>query len=221
MRTRRFLTTSAAVLLMLAIIGSGFSYWVFANNSTNSDTVYMQKDVTQLVAVGNIAVADTFKVVFDQTADGRRDYGSNVDLGSHDSHNGITLDFSTGTNKKATYTTPAAGKDQIDGKIQYKFTVKMTITQSLAEYLKVEYTASSDGWTLTDTTAAAGSGTSEHVYTFTAINKNEFDWSNVTISYKDNKEPANVGAYKAFKGIVESDTTNIIVKYNVTLEAIG
>lgn len=217
MRTRRFLTTSAAVLLMLAIIGSGFSYWVFANNSTNSDTVYMQKDVTQLVAVGNIAVADTFKVVFDQTADGRRDYGSDVDLGSHDSHNGITLDFSTGTNKKATYTTPAAGKDQIDGKIQRKFTTEISVSNSLAAYIQIHTTQSE--WTeiAADTTTQSG----VTVFKFYSISATEFDWSNVTISYKDNKEPANVGAYNAFKGIVESDTTNIIVKYNVTLEAIG
>lgn len=107
-------------MVMLAIIGSGFSFWFFGtSNSVAGDQTLTDngKDVTQLIAVGSITAADAFKIEFDQTASGRTNNGSGINLGTHDATAGIHLIFAVGADKTANYTEPANGADHVDGKI--------------------------------------------------------------------------------------------------------
>lgn len=225
MKTKRFLTTVSAMLCMLAIIGSGFSYWFFqqSNQVAASQTTTGTK-VEQLVAVGSLAAASDFTISFDQTDAGRTTNGHGVSLGTGDQHVGILPVFS-GSNPttKAVYTAPAAsdGVDTIAGEITFTFTTTITISKDLAAYITV---TGNNGWTATRTEA-----TDENDNVVITLKKDEvreFRWlaegsntADVTFSYTDGKEPTNAATYNTFKGIVNAAT--ISVAYNVTVHTVN
>lgn len=206
MKTKRFLVSTAAMLVMLAIIGSGFSYWFFETNIVEKEQTLGTAEVAQLVEVGTITVADNFSFAFDQTDDGRRDNGNNVNLGASDKHTGITLKL--GSNTKAVYE-----KDTTVENAPYTFTVTVTIKKSLAAYFNIE--SNDANWTV------ARNDSDENVTTivFTSTNATEFDWaSDVKLSYivnGVNKEPTNKSEYEAFANEVATGT--ITVKYKAEL----
>lgn len=192
---------------VFAIVGSAFSLWFFKDTSV-SENQDVNKEVTQLVAVGTIAKADDFKIVFDQTEEGRQTNGAVTD--SKVAANGITLDFGEKTNKKAVYTSPSQeeGVDKTDdGNVYHVMTVKIKISTTLAGYLDVKY----------NTEAGVVSTEDDNtVVTFILGNNvDEFDWEKVALSYKN--EPANKEAYNTFKGIVNS--ASISVEYTVDVLA--
>ena len=64
---KKFLVGSLLpVLAGAAVVGSGFSLWFFNNTTATEAQNNLNKDVTQLVEIGTITVADNFTVVFDQ-----------------------------------------------------------------------------------------------------------------------------------------------------------
>lgn len=224
MRTKRFLTAAAAMLAMFAVIGSGFSYWFFQTSDQTTADQTAGKEVTQLVAVGEVTAADNFTIVFDQTEAGRKAHsGANsedkVNLGTNDATTGITLSFA-GTDKTVSYTDPATsniGVDQISDKVGFTFTTTVTITKALGEYFDMAY-ASDEGWTVART-----EDDTNVVITFTSTTKREFDWEKVTLSYTvggENKEPASASAYNTFASVVNADGNTVSVAYSVVVATI-
>lgn len=222
MKMKRFVAAAAALLIMVSMIGSGFSYWYFqTSTSTKADQGLTSngKEVTQLVAIGKVTAASNFKIVFDQTADGRKKAtnpsgASGVSLGDKDKTEGIHIVYVDDQETAAIYTKPASGVDHIDNTFGYTYTVTMTMPTALANYLTID--ASS-----TDFTLATSTSESNTIYTFTytsgkaTTDSVSFDWDKITIGYKENKEPTEVSAYNTFKGIV--DNASITVKYDVTI----
>lgn len=201
---KRFISAAVTMLLALSIIGSGFSIWYFNNNTITNADQQVGTNVTQLVEVGSIAAADEFTINFDQTAEGRANNGSNLSL--NDGCNGITLDFGSNTNKKAVYTSSADGVDTVEGVVGFTFTTTIKVSAELASYIDINC----NGWTKT------GEAGSEE-YTFSKANEKEFNWEDVTITYKT--EPATKEAYLTFKNI--ANAANITVSYNVSLTPVS
>lgn len=197
------------VLAGAAVVGSGFSLWFFNNTWTKQDQTLSQK-VTQVVAIGNITTADDFTVVFDQTTAGREALHLEASTAAAD---GITIDWAGKTNKTAVYTSVndnGNGEiDHDDDKIYFSFTTTITITNTstkgkLENYLNIAY---------------AGAKTSTHTdgsntYQFVLVdNEATFDWTKVTFTYVDGKEPSSYAEYKDFKDVVTNAT--IKVEYRV------
>lgn len=202
MKMKRFVTAAVALLLMVSLVGTGFSYWFFGNYSvTNSDT-QISKGVTQLVTVGSITAASNFTIKFDQTVTGRTNNGGSVSLS--DTPAGITLDFGTGADikKVAKYTQG----NEVGG---FTFTTTITISKSLAEYIDFSY----EGGFVKSRTDGEGNT----VITFTKNGATEFDWTKVKLTY-NNKEPQNATEYGTLKSAVESASNTISVTYAVTLK---
>lgn len=235
MRKKFLLGTIIPALAAVAVIGSGFSMWYFgdANNAkANQDA---NKEVTQLVRVGKIAVADSFTVRFDQTKEGHVNQ-----IGSHTYNDadcveatGITLKFAENANTKAIYTeaeklkvsTKQEDADYVnypgidhttDGKVYYEFTTKVTITNDLAAYVNISTTDAN--FTITETAGVKGATIT--TYTFTSKNNvSEFDWSKVVLTYAKDQEPDSLEKFKTFHDIVLNENTKISVEYSVTVSA--
>lgn len=218
MRTKRFLTTTAAMLVMLAIIGSGFSYWFFTISPATADQT-PSREVTQLVEAGSITAADAFTIRFDQTVDGRTINGSSTTLYSGESLEGITVQFASGaTNKAAKYTGPVLsggyGSTGVATDIAYTFTVTLKISNDLAEYVTVALRSGVTDWTMTENTEDGDDN--NKTYVFTSTTDKEFHWeTDVEFSYADAKEPTNKSTYEAFVSIVTN--ASITVSYSAVI----
>lgn len=223
MKMKRFVAAAAALLIMVSMIGSGFSYWYFqTSTSTKAEQGLTSngKEVTQLVAIGKVTAASNFKIVFDQTAEGRKTAAkgtgeTGVSLGDKDKTEGIHIVYADDQKTAAIYTKPASGVDHINNTFGYTYTVTMTMPTDLANYLTIAAGS-------TDFTLATSTSESNTIYTFTYTSSKatddsgiSFDWKNITIGYKENQEPTEVSAYNTFKGIV--DNASITVKYDVTI----
>lgn len=197
------------VLAGAAVVGSGFSLWFFNNTWTSQDQTLSQK-VTQVVAVGDIAAADDFTVVFDQTEAGRKALNLEASTAAAD---GITIDWDGKTNKTAVYTSVnnnGNGEiDHDDDKIYFSFTTTITITNTsekgkLEDYLNIAYAGAKTS------THADGSNTYQFVL---ADNEATFDWEKVTFTYANGQEPSSYTEYNNFKDVVNNAT--IKVEYRV------
>lgn len=227
MKKKFILGTMVPALAAAAVIGSGFSMWYFGDANSVKANQNANKEVTQLVRVGKIAVADSFTVNFDQTKEGHA-----KQIGSHTYDNdkcveatGITLKFAENANTKAIYTEASnttfddnlAGLDHTDdGKVYYVFTTKVTITNDLAAYVNISTTDAN--FTITETAGVKGATIT--TYTFTSEhNVSEFDWSKVVLTYAKNQEPDSLERFKTFHDIVLNENTKISVEYSVTVSA--
>lgn len=225
MKKKFLLGTIIPALAASAVIGSGFSMWYFGDANSVKANQNANKNVTQLVRVGKIAVADDFTVNFDQTKEGHVNQ-----VGSHTYNNdcleatGITLKFADKANTTAIYTEASkttfddnlAGLDHTtDGKVYYVFTTKVTIENGLGAYVNMDVKTGSKftvdnkkGVTTTNTT----------VYTFTSEhNVSEFNWSNVELTYADGEEPSTLEKFKVFHDLVNNAATKISVEYAVNV----
>ena len=191
------------VLAGAAVVGSGFSLWFFNDTAkTNNTFQELDKNVTQLVAIGSIKEADKVTITFDQKT--RTTSLTNLPKAA-----GITVN--PGANSKATYTSPTE-QDVVDivaDQTAVEFVTKIEVTKALADYIVVSYDSS---------TIAYADG----AYTITQIfNSNTnaedmvFDWTKVKIDYAVGQEPADKQAYLVFKGIVDNAT--ITVTYSATV----
>lgn len=210
MKMKRFVAAAAALLIMVSMIGSGFSYWYFSNNTVSSSSVAGTKEVTQLIKVGTITAADTFALKFDQA---NRPSGSTL---TKYTVGGIKAVFAESANTVATYTSPTDEKivDKVGSQVTYDFIVTMSISASLAEYFNASMKTGVDGW---DVKKADSAVDGKITITFTGNEKNSFDWKNVEFSYVSGKEPTNESDYNTFKGIVNNTSNTISVVYTVTL----
>ena len=212
---KKFLVGSLLpVLAGAAVVGSGFSLWFF-NDTVKPAEQDVSKNVTQLVAVGEITTADKFSIVFDQSDAGRTaNAGANVSTSSK--AQGIHVSFDDGANTVVKYTSPTDGIDELKNtngeyEVYFKFTVQLVVSNSLANYI--------DGATYNKTVnetvkANVTAGDSNTTYEF-VLDKcvREFDWSKVTFTYKN--EPKDATEYEALKNIVVSEDTTITAKYKV------
>lgn len=227
MKKKFILGTMVPALAAAAVIGSGFSMWYFGDANSVKANQNANKEVTQLVRVGKIAVADSFTVNFDQTKEGHA-----KQIGSHTYNDatcveatGITLKFAENANTKAIYTEASnttfddnlAGLDHTtDGKVYYVFTTKVTITNDLAAYVNISTTDAN--FTITETAGVKGATIT--TYTFTSKNNvSEFDWSKVVLTYAANKEPSTLAEFITFHDLVKNEATKISVEYSVTVSA--
>lgn len=209
MKKKFLIGSMLPALVGAAIVGSGFSLWFFNNTATTESQNNVNKNVTQLVEIGTITVADDFTVVFDQKT--RTTNLANAGLAAE----GIFVDFGSSTNKVAQYNKATEGEDIIAGSTKVVFTTKIELTNGLDEYVKVAY--DSENFTYSATA---------HSFTYsltfesnTATEAMVFDWEKVAFSYAENKEPKNKEAYKSFKDLVNHTNTKINVTY--TAELVG
>lgn len=194
MRTKRFFGSAIAMLCMIAIIGSGFALWVFQYKTT-AEQSDIGLSVEQAVNVGDIKVADSFRINFDQT-------NKPADWTLDNTSKGITINFEKeNPNKVASYDTD---KTDIEADMAVKFTVAITISPNLASHIDI-----------TTTNEGFDKSTSDNVIYFTSTSATQFDWSKVTVSYTS--EPSNYTEYTDFAVVVEAAT--ISVAY--TAEVVG
>lgn len=195
MRTKRFFGSAIAMLCMIAIIGSGFALWVFQykENATQSD---IGLSVEQAVNVGSVTPAGSFSINFDQT---KKPNGWNTGL--NNTSNGISIIFATDASTVASYDTTAT---DIEENMAVKFTVAITISADLAEYID-----------FTTTNTEFDKSVTDNVIYFTSTSASQFDWSNVKITYT--KEPSNYTDYTTFAGVVSASTISV----TYTAEVVG
>lgn len=206
MKMKRFVTAAVALLLMVSLVGTGFSYWFFNNNTTSTASTDLTKSVTQLIEVGSITAAGKFELKFDQATE-----PTTSSLTKYTA-NGIKAVFaSTATekDKKATYTSPTGNSvDTVSGQVTYDFIVTMTISEDLAKYFTA--TTSQSDWT------ASKQG---NKITFTGNEQTEFDWDQVTFSYdtvnKISQEPTSKDELDKLRTAVNNGTISVV--YTVTL----
>ena len=185
-----------------AVIGSGFSIWVFSGTQI-SETKNLSAKVTKLADVGSFEqVADEFSIVFDQTTTKRGEIG----VTSSAEAKGVHLELGT---KETTIYKPVTDTDATDndlasgGKIYHQMTVTLTLGADLGEYVDFNYAGS----TKTETTGT---------YTFVlSQNVDTFDWNTATLAYKTNKEPKDKTEYLALKGKVTAATCTVEYKVEV------
>lgn len=198
MRTRRFFGNAIAMLCMIAIIGSGFALWVFQYKTT-AEQSKIGLSVEQAVNVGDVTVADSFSIKFDQANRPTSASGWTVTSGDV---NGITINFDTDANKVAKY--DATNTTFVEENMAVKFTVAIAISADLANY--IDFTTTNTGF---------GKSAEGNVIYFTSTSADEFDWSKVTVSYT--KEPANYTDYNTFKSVVEKGSISV----TYTAEVVG
>lgn len=228
MRKKFLIGTIIPALAAVAVIGSGFSMWYFGDANSVKANQNANKEVAQLVRAGNIAIADSFTVNFDQT---KEEHAKQI--GSHDykdaeclAATGITLEFAENANTKAIYTEASkttfgdnlAGIDHTDdGKVYYVFTTKVTIENGLGVYVNMNMKTGSK---FKVDNPKGVSTTNATVYTFTSEkNVSEFNWSNVELTYAAGQEPSTLAEFKAFYELVKNEATKISVEYAVNVFA--
>lgn len=212
MKKKFLLGTMVPALAAAAVIGSGFSMWVFnALGTENSNQVFGQTTISQFAQVGNIKEASKITVNFDQTVDGRKTATNNQSVSTKYA-DGITLSFDDDT-KAAIYTAPTNdGLDYLDdGTLKCDFTTTIKITKALSEYVVLTY----------NNNVLTGS---EGVYTY-EFSKSQvedtttvFDWEKLVLTYATDKEPKNVTEYKALENVIKASTISVTYKAAVSIK---
>ncbi len=186
----------------VAVIGSGFSIWVFSGTQI-TETKNLSAKITKLADVGEFEqVADEFSIVFDQTAAKRAELG----ITSTAEAKGIYLEL--GAKETTVYkereTTDPDAIDHDNDKIYYQMTVTLTLGKDLYDYVDVNYAGSTKA-----------NDDTNGVYTFTlGENAKTFDWNSATFAYKTGKEPTKKAEYTALKTVVSAAVTRV-VQYKV------
>lgn len=201
------------VLAGMAVVGSGFSLWFFNNTTATETQSNLDKNVTQLVEIGTITVADNFTVVFDQKT--RTNDLANAGLAAE----GIYVDFGSNTNKVAKYNRATDGEDIIADSTKVVFTTKIELTNGLDELVKVAYKTSDSA--TKDFTYDGTSHSFSYVLEFDSTIANDamvFDWEKVVLTYVN--EPKNKTEYEEFKTKVTAAATKINVTYTATLTGV-
>ncbi len=215
---KKFLVGSLLpVLAGAAVVGSGFSLWFFNNTKETAGQNNLSKNVTQLVEIGTIEVADDFTVVFDQET--RENDLANAGL----AQKGIYVDFGSKTNKVAKYIKVTNGADIIENSTKVVFTTTIKLTNGLDEFVKVAYKTSDSA--SEDFTYDKASHSFSYVLEFDSTIADDamvFDWTKVVFNYAvteagTKKEPTTKALYETFKNLVANEATEINVTYTATL----
>lgn len=210
MKKKFLLGTMVPALAAAAVIGSGFSLWVFDALTKTNDAQAMEKTITQFAQIGEIKEASKITITFDQTADGRKTATGNQSVSTKYAE-GITLSYANET-KAAIYTAPTNdGLDYLNGVLKCDFTTTITISEDLNKYLVLTY----NGDTLT---SDAGVYTYKFSKTQVEATTTVFDWEKLALKYATGNEPTNVTDYKKLQEAVNNST--ITVTYNATVSII-
>ena len=227
MKRKQLLGTVIPVFMMTAVITSGYAIWHY-NNLMTSDNQTLNKEVSQELSIGSITKASDFKLVFDQTKDGRINNAFSGDSSKDDTSTffaeGIytTWDDSvTPEQKIAKYTSPTeeTKTDRADnGKIFFDVVIDFgnaTVPTSstslsgkkLSEVVSVAY--DSTDFTGITTTETYGNGYyySQSLETSSEDTTISFDWTKVKWSYK--LEPKNTDELEEFRTLVGSSTITV------------
>ncbi len=229
MKKKVLIGTILPVLATVAVIGSGYSiFYLGDQTATNNNS--MSADITQVVGVGSIKAADTFKLVFDQTTEGRNAITSSNSTAKPNSvTSGTTVNYDSNTSATFTGTDETAlgvhfHWEKSDANKVVKYTSAKGVVDELADYDVYDVNGSKGGvyfvFTATfklDATLYSyvnmEAGTTDfecvgndntYTYTFTATNKKEFDLSAIKLSYKSNMEPSTTSEYKDLKDAISS-----------------
>ena len=210
MKKKFLLGTMVPALAAAAVIGSGFSMWVFdALETENSNQVFGQTTISQFAQVGNIKEASKITVKFDQTVDGRKTATNNQSVSTKYA-DGITLSFD-GNTKAAIYTAPTNdGLDYLERALKCDFTTTIKITKALSEYVVLTY----DNNVLTGT-----EGVYKYEFSKSKVENTTtvFDWKKLVLTYATDKEPKNVTDYKALKNVIDASTISVTYKAAVSI----
>ncbi len=227
MKKKVLIGTILPVLATVAVIGSGYSiFYLGDQTATNNNS--MSADITQVVGVGSIKEADSFKLVFDQTTEGRSKVTSNQEAkpnsvasgttvtydsntsatftGTDETALGVHFDFGTGTNKKAVYTSAEGVVDELvdydvyDGKGSNGGVYFVFTATFKLDATLYSYVNMEAG----NTDFGCVGNDIAYTYTFTATNKKEFDLSAIKLSYKNDMEPKTVNSYNTLKSAISS-----------------
>jgi hypothetical protein len=227
MKKRILLGTILPIFASVAVIGSGYAIWHFADTTSkesNSVSLSIEQVVQGASLLNNI---EKLELNFDQTDGGRGEMNSSeasslgvesISENGTSTAKGITLevtkkDGTNGTvkytNSTTTVTTPGAyaTPEATNPSIGQVYTVTLTLTEKLYSYVDIDLTNSVYGkddnaWKYaTDETA--------HTYTWTntTYGEVEFDWSNVKFQYKDSKEPKSIDQYNELADAISKATT--------------
>lgn len=226
MKKKLLIGTILPALAAAAVIGSGFALWVFNNEfETSKAQDNVTHDITQLVKVGTIKQASSFKIQFDQTANTRPAGFNNVEA------TGISFVFGDGATKYAEYVASEStlgthkdhstenhfSSDTVNGVIGYEFSVTLSLPSTLASYVdfsfgnkKMEKSVSSDRILY-----KAKTSDSRKIYWGS---NNEDAAHSITASYAKDQEPKNSSEYKTLHDIIVNlDSSDIIVQYAAQL----
>lgn len=205
MKRKLLVGTILPILTAGAIIGSGFSLWIFDTTGTN-DQQAVKKELAQFTQVGEISLGAKITFNFDQSAKYRQEHGieSEQDAkGIYLTYEKLSDDSEVEASKEVKYVAYSGSKEA-----SYQLTTQLTISKDLADYIVVSYNGSPVTPEDKDT---------NKVYKMDAVINSSFSWENVTFDYADTKEPSNVTDYQALQVILTS--AEISVLYTVTLTA--
>ena len=219
MKKKLFIGTILPSIAALAVIGSGFSLWIFEKDNTVSKSGTIGINVTNVAKIGTLEVTNTnTTLVLDQETKINSD-SDVINLNAKGVH------FETGNDsalQKVTYLKDSSQEyyvDYVNGVTDITFTTAIKIPSALASYVTLAGTGSINGKDVTftsDTTSNTGYTTytfvikASEMTSFDASSAVEvFNWNNVTPSYAN--EPKNLSdydtMYTALKNITTFDVT--------------
>ena len=216
MKKKLFIGTILPSIAALAVIGSGFSLWIFNDSSSVEATGSVGINVTKVLDIKNSTIdvlhnADTdtlnpCKLQFDQT--------SNALNGINPNGTGLTWLNAQTAKFKLVDPTDKDYATAFDDSVKYTFTTTITVSSTLNSYVSFAFnTAATSTTAVTSGTwegKAADGDSGNYVYTYTfdstsLTNKSEsdlkagvcfFDFSSVTASYQADMEPTSLGEDK-------------------------
>lgn len=229
MKKRILLGTILPIFASVAVIGSGYAIWHFADTAAKTENS-VSLSIDQVVqGAGLVNGIKTLELNFDQTEGGRGNVNSSeatslsVDSISENgttTAKGITLKAtktSDGdgkvkyTNSTTNVTTPGAyaTPDATDPKIGQVYTVTLTLTENLYSYVDIDLTNSVYGKEGNAWKYTTDSTKFTYTWTNTTYGEVEFCWDNVKFQYKDSNEPKTITEYNTLaSAISEANTGN-------------
>ena len=172
-----------------AVVGSGFSVFIFDGNNVVSINGNVQvedaKDGTSIEAKHKKVT-----LVFDQTANTMNANGK-----------GVYFDFEAETGVNDGDKTKAEFKYG-ESTVNKTYEVELTLKSATAAY--IELTAGTTGYTLTTSTES-----DSKTYTFTLANQSAtstFNWANLSLAYANEKEPKDKAAWTTLNGVDKTMT---------------
>ena len=223
MKKKLFIGTVLPTIAALGVIGSGFSLWIFSDSNSATAEGSLSTNVENVVTIGNLTNnytkgTNAMTLVFDQSKNVVDSEGTaTATLNTRGESVHFDNDATINAAEKVTYTWNADNKhgdesyqiDYEEGKTEVTFTTTITVPSDIASYVTLSYTDS-----LGQTMSTSDEGLT-YTYTILASQISDFstakatgivvfNWENMSVSYKNGKEPTNLTDYKTMKSKVEA-----------------
>ena len=241
MKKKLLIGTILPSIAALAVIGSGFSLWIFNDSSSVETTGSVGINVTKVLDITNsyfqFGNENGAYLSFDQTTEGAnginpKGEGLKWRAGTtgQEGHQScfFILQDPTDTNSATAY----------DDSVNYTFTTTITLSEVLASYVKLSFITNRDNtsntWDDGEWKDAVINNDKSVTYTYTFDSKNTlggatkdelsfqevFWFANVTPTYQDNMEPTTLGKsekteHSYLKLLNDVKNESISVKYEV------